>query len=192
MLARRRNETPMTGPTLMANLLTQARFPLTAVYCVFLFRGRYTPLILGPVFAAVVISDILDGKIARRCDVKTDFGAVLDVSADLFFILASLTTLCLQRLFPAWGIAAIGLKFLEFWITSRFAQSPDSAYFWFDLPGRCAVSIWYALPILIPIYAFYRPNAETAAVVSAILIPTAALSLVSGLRRIRKTISGRS
>lgn len=53
------------------------------------------------------LTDILDGYIARRFEVTSQFGAVLDSIADTFFFLVLVVTLILHYSFPFWMIAWI-------------------------------------------------------------------------------------
>lgn len=77
------------------NLVTVARLPLLVVLFVFLDSiWRY------PVFALIVLTDALDGWLARRLDQTTELGAVLDPAFDKIVAL-----LLFVILFPRTGLA---------------------------------------------------------------------------------------
>ncbi len=91
------------------NMLTILRILLIPVYLYF-FYARENILLAGGVFIAAGISDVLDGYIARKYDMSTKLGIVLDPIADklmTFTILISFTT---KGIIPAWILIAIGIK----------------------------------------------------------------------------------
>ena len=75
----------------LPNILTLARIGLTPVIALLPFIQGYIPkLIAFVVFLAAAISDIYDGKLARRRDQITDLGKLLDPLADKLLLLATL------------------------------------------------------------------------------------------------------
>ena len=74
----------------LPNKLTVLRILLVPVFMVFAAMGGYGTaacrpgmmLAAGVVFAAASITDYLDGQIARRCSMVTDFGKFADPLAD--------------------------------------------------------------------------------------------------------------
>jgi len=93
------------------NILTIFRILLIPVYLYF-FYSNYTNNILfaGLVFILAGISDVLDGYIARKYDMSTKLGVMLDPIADklmMFTILISFTT---KGIIPFWILIALGVK----------------------------------------------------------------------------------
>lgn len=93
------------------NMLTILRILLIPVYLYF-FYSNYTNNILfaGIVFILAGISDVLDGHIARKYDMSTKLGVILDPIADklmMFTILISFTT---KGIIPVWILIALGIK----------------------------------------------------------------------------------
>ena len=70
------------------------------------------------VYGLCIVSDVLDGYIARKCSACTKFGEVLDSSADtIFFIVIVVRFLSLRKLenyFIYWIIAICIIKVLSF------------------------------------------------------------------------------
>ena len=66
-------------------------------------------------FAAVVASDVLDGRLARRLGLSTVFGRFLDHGADIFFILFALGW------FAAWGWVTAWLPAVIAWAFALYA-----------------------------------------------------------------------
>lgn len=56
-------------------------------------------------FAAAMLTDQVDGWLARRSGTSTDFGKILDPVADKILVLA--TMIVLVPVFPAWMVAVI-------------------------------------------------------------------------------------
>jgi CDP-diacylglycerol--glycerol-3-phosphate 3-phosphatidyltransferase len=67
------------------NVLTVARLVLVPVFLALLFLAPHDPLgrlAATTVFTAAVLTDLFDGKIARKYDIVSDFGKLWDPIAD--------------------------------------------------------------------------------------------------------------
>lgn len=122
-------------PTLnLANVLTVLRLVLVPVFVVALFAGdvagadtsdgldvspwRY---VATAVFAVAALTDRLDGWVARRFDLVTDFGKIVDPIADKALIGAALLGLSVLGELPWWFTAVIlgrelAVTLLRFWV----------------------------------------------------------------------------
>lgn len=86
----------------LANMITSSRFvfaalllfaiPFSAFFWVFYWLG--------------VVSDILDGLIARKMRIESETGAKLDSLADLTFMVVILIVILRNSLLSAWGLCA--------------------------------------------------------------------------------------
>lgn len=90
------------------NILTIIRFLLIAPIVVAIVQQNY-------LFAFIIltisgITDILDGAIARKYEVISTFGKLLDPLADKLTQLAVLTTLTLTAIIPFWILAIVFIK----------------------------------------------------------------------------------
>jgi CDP-diacylglycerol---glycerol-3-phosphate 3-phosphatidyltransferase len=100
----------------LPNQLTTARFGLTAVFVVVLSSDwRFGHIVGLIVFIAAGITDYLDGDIARKRQLVTDFGRLMDPLADKIMIAAAFICLVPLHAFPAW--VAILIISREFAIT---------------------------------------------------------------------------
>lgn len=73
------------------NLLTVARIAITPVVAFLPFIDGYWPkLACFVVFVTAAVTDVIDGRIARRDNLITDFGKTLDPLADKLLLLATL------------------------------------------------------------------------------------------------------
>jgi phosphatidylglycerophosphate synthase len=74
------------------------------------------------IFALAVVTDIIDGIVARKLNVCSSFGSYFDVAADFLLIFVVFITFLLDGLYPIWLLFLIGFMFFQFIITSRLKQ----------------------------------------------------------------------
>ena len=82
------------------NLITIAR--LIAVPLIVLLIGQGSWGLAFTVFVAAGISDAVDGFIARRFDMRSEFGAYLDALADKALLVSIYVTLSVTGVLPGW------------------------------------------------------------------------------------------
>jgi len=87
------------------NLITLARLLMVPVIAVLLSNHAYTAAFW--LFLAVGVSDGLDGFIARRCNVTSAAGALLDPVADKMVIMTCAFVLACNGLLPIWLAAPL-------------------------------------------------------------------------------------
>lgn len=81
----------------LPNKLTLLRFALVPVFMVFMYTSNpYSGLIALVVFAVASFTDFLDGSIARKHNMVTDFGKFMDPLADKLLTTVALIYLCLN------------------------------------------------------------------------------------------------
>ena len=81
----------------LPNKLTLLRFALVPVFMVFMYTpSAYSYLIALIVFAVASFTDFLDGSIARKYNMVTDFGKFMDPLADKLLTTVALIYLCLN------------------------------------------------------------------------------------------------
>jgi len=106
----------------VANGLTVLRLVLIPVFVVFLLRGgaldRFVAFV---VFVIASVTDLLDGRIARKHGLITDFGKIADPIADKALIGSALIGLSLLGELPWWITGLIlfrevGVTLLRFWV----------------------------------------------------------------------------
>lgn len=93
----------------LANKLTMLRVVMVPLFVVFMSVGAIPLNYLWAlvVFAIASITDLLDGKIARKYDMITDFGKFLDPLADKILVAAALVCFTQLGWTPAWVTALI-------------------------------------------------------------------------------------
>ncbi len=92
----------------IANRLTMLRIVLTFVFMFFLFvHGFWAKVFALVVFIIAAISDYLDGMIAKKKNMITDFGRLMDPIADKILVLAAFATFVQLQLIEAWMFVII-------------------------------------------------------------------------------------
>ncbi len=109
----------------LPNRLTVMRLllvPVIMVFILFQIIGQpWSNIVAAALFLAASLTDMLDGKLARKYDLITDFGKFLDPLADKFLVIGAMLSLCsvtdgiYQRLLI---IATIIVVFRELAVTS--------------------------------------------------------------------------
>lgn len=92
----------------LPNKLTVSRIILTFVFMVFVFlHGLIFKIIALLIFALASLTDFYDGYIARRDNLITNFGKIMDPIADKLLVLAAFLTFVQLHVIPAWMIVLI-------------------------------------------------------------------------------------
>ncbi|WP_425466476.1 CDP-diacylglycerol--glycerol-3-phosphate 3-phosphatidyltransferase [Prauserella muralis] len=118
----------------VANLLTLSRLVLVPLFILALFTAdgadpawRY---VATAVFAVAALTDRVDGWVARKYGLITDFGKIADPIADKALIGAALVGLSLLGELPWWvtiviAVRELGVTLLRFWVI-RYGVIPAS------------------------------------------------------------------
>ncbi|MCB8822078.1 CDP-alcohol phosphatidyltransferase family protein [Microvirga rosea] len=87
------------------NFITIARLIIVPFLIVMIMQGRWeTAFVL---FVAAGISDAADGFIARRFDMRSEFGAYIDPIADKALLVSIYVTLAVVAAIPGWLAIAV-------------------------------------------------------------------------------------
>jgi CDP-diacylglycerol--glycerol-3-phosphate 3-phosphatidyltransferase len=163
----------------VANVLTVSRLVLVPVFLLTLFAGGGHAtgwrVVATAVFTVASITDNLDGRLARKLGLVTDFGKIADPIADKALIGAALVGLSLLGELPWWVTVVIatrevGVTLLRFWVI-RYGVIPASK------GGK-----WKTLTQIVAIGLFLLPLPPAADVVSWLVMGVAlVLTVVTGL-----------
>lgn len=157
------------------NILTVARFFLIPIIVVFIFQNQF---LLAIIFLTISgLTDVLDGFIARKYNLITNFGKLIDPLADKLTQVSVLTALALKQILPIWILAIVILKefcmiagasFLygkELVVSSRWYGKLATVLFYLAIVCSLFIGIWngfatnpeYNLPTLanLDIYIYY-------------------------------------
>lgn len=156
------------------NALTSVRLILGLTFCLYPASWRL------PLIIASLLTEYLDGALARRFQAQTRLGVFLDPIADKIFVFAVLLTLTWDNSIAPWELA---------WIVARDIIV-TGAVIWFTLtkelgrirgmqpamPGKIATTLQFGL--LIVLAAGYRWD--------PLIYATGLMSLLAGLDYIRR------
>lgn len=147
------------------NLITTSRIIMAFLFVYTITEqfiyGHEKNIFLIILFFAICISDLIDGRIARKTNSVSVLGAKLDVSADLLYIILSYVALININILPLWFLGFICLKFSEFVITSKFMKNYNKSSdnpFVFDKVGRAMAAIFFIIPGIVCIYECFDAN----------------------------------
>jgi len=90
------------------NTLTVIRLGLIPVFIWFYHIGEPTTALI--IYLIAGVTDILDGYIARRFNMMTKLGTMLDPLADKLMLIAALGCLTYSKLIPNWVLYVVLLK----------------------------------------------------------------------------------
>lgn len=92
----------------LPNKLTILRIILVAVFMFFLFsKGVVMKSLALITFLVASFTDILDGYIAKKHNMVTDFGRLMDPIADKILVLSAFLAFVEMELIPAWMVVII-------------------------------------------------------------------------------------
>ena len=107
------------------NLITIARLIMVPLIVVMIGQGRWGPAFV--VFAAAGVSDAVDGFIARRFNMRSEFGAYLDALADKALLVSIYVTLSVTGVLPGWLailVVSRDLMIISAILVSRLMERP--------------------------------------------------------------------
>lgn len=136
----------------LPNILTVIRFALIPVFCITFFGGgphRYIYAAL--VFSLASATDVLDGYIARRYNLITNFGKIADPLADKSMQICALFCMQIADIIPNWVVLAVIVKELVMLVggiilyTSKVIVSADKY-------GKLATVVFYISIVLLIVF----------------------------------------
>ena len=92
----------------IANKITISRIVLTFVFMIFLsMNGLWPKIVSLLVFIAAALSDLLDGRIAQKRNMVTDFGKLMDPIADKILVLSAFIAFVQMQIIASWMVLII-------------------------------------------------------------------------------------
>lgn len=132
------------------NILTLIRIPLTVLFIISFDNGNRVLLLF--ILSIIILTDFIDGKIARKFNINSRLGSILDPYCDLFFVLCTSILFNIYDLIPTTYTFILIFKFAEFNITSYYAgMSSNKIPFMFDKVGRVVTALYQGVPFVIVI-----------------------------------------
>lgn len=122
------------------NTLTVLRFILIPFILYYIFTGNY---LLGFIFFTLSgITDILDGTIARKFNLISNFGKLMDPLADKLTQISVLASLVIKDIIPIWILIIVVLKEFVMIMGASFLYGKDVVVYskWY---GKLATVLFY-------------------------------------------------
>ena len=122
------------------NILTILRFIFIPIILYFIFTGNY---VLGIVFFTISgVTDVLDGFIARKFNLVSHFGKLMDPLADKLTQISVLACLVKVEIIPFWILVIVILKELLMVVGASFLYGKDVVVYskWY---GKLATVLFY-------------------------------------------------
>lgn len=122
------------------NILTIFRFLFIPIILYYIFTKNYLCAFIF--FTISGITDILDGFIARKFNLISNFGKLMDPLADKLTQISVLTSLVLVKIIPSWILVIVFLKELIMVIGASFLYGKDVVVYskWY---GKLATVLFY-------------------------------------------------
>ena len=90
---------------LFLNFLTYSRIVLTPLIIYLILNDSF--LLAGLIFGYCSISDVADGKIARKFKLVSEHGNYMDPLADKILMIGTLSALLFLNIIPLWAFSVI-------------------------------------------------------------------------------------
>ena len=130
------------------NILTIIRFLFIPVIVLYIFTGNY---ILAFIFFTISgLTDIADGFIARKFNLVSNFGKLMDPLADKLTQIATLASLVFTNIIPIWILLIVLLKEFIMICGASFLYGKDVVVYskWY---GKLATVLFY-LAIVVTLF----------------------------------------
>jgi len=159
------------------NILTMLRIILAPFFMIFLLNDKY--LVAFIILLIASITDFLDGMLARKLNMQTQFGRILDPIADKVLILVSMLALLIKFHFPLWiGLIIILRDFLIVCGGALIIYKKKQQYLAPSILGKTS-TVFQLLSMLIYIVASL--NGYYALWIDILLYLTVIITVLSGL-----------
>lgn len=122
------------------NILTIIRFLLIPIIVLYIFSGNF---ILAFVFFTLSgLTDIADGFIARKFNLISNFGKLMDPLADKLTQISTLASLAIVHIIPIWILVIVLLKEFVMIVGASFLYGKDVVVYskWY---GKLATVLFY-------------------------------------------------
>jgi cardiolipin synthase (CMP-forming) len=176
------------------NIITIARLIMVPLIVVLIGQGRWG--LAFTVFVAAGISDGVDGFIARRFNMRSEFGAYLDALADKALLVSIYVTLSVTGVLPGWlaiVVVSRDLMIISAILVSWLMQRPVAIKPMFVSKLNTGAQIAFAALVLgMKAFTLDAPALHTAGMVlvAALTMVSAAAYLARWMRHMANDLDG--
>ncbi len=170
----------------LPNFITALRFALIPLFIRIFFSSLEKSLLYSIlIFILAGITDVLDGYIARKYNIVTKWGQIMDPLADKLMQLSVLVCFTIKRLIPMWVVIIYGIKeFLMIFGGIFLYTKKDKMVLPANLYGKAATVIFYFAILAIAFNSAYGRLLITVAIL--LTLYAFVQYVVIGIKRIRK------
>lgn len=134
----------------LANILTMSRIALVPIYLILFYSSFENRLLYsGIILILSGITDLLDGYFARKYNMVTKLGTMLDPIADKLTTFSVLISFASIKLIPIWILIVLGLKEFALIIGGGFLYYLENKAIPANMFGKTATLLFYITVILI-------------------------------------------
>jgi cardiolipin synthase (CMP-forming) len=135
------------------NSLTALRLVLVPVFLIIFFSDLPNSFLIAVlVFLAAGLTDILDGYIARKYNMITKWGSILDPLADKLMSLTVLLSLTIKNIIPGWVLLIIGIKEILM-IAGAAVMFKRGANISAQVYGKASTALFYVAIIVLEMFS---------------------------------------
>lgn len=160
----------------LPNWLSLFRLALVPVLIIVYFSNlEYANVYAMVIYAIASLTDVLDGKIARKYNQTTKLGRILDPLGDKVMTFSVLLCITIDRIIPIWAVVIFVIKELlmvigGFILLKRSSDMPPSNYF-----GKCSTVVFFLVCVYLALFKNTPPVVATVLISIALLVTLAAL-----------------
>lgn len=134
----------------LPNKLTLGRIIAVPFFIALYMTGYYLPALV--LFILASLTDMLDGKIARKYNLVTNFGKIMDPLADKILVYSAFCLMVGDGLIPAWMLIIILAR--EFLMAGmRTVAASEGIVIAADMSGKIKTVLQM---VAVPLLIFYR------------------------------------
>ncbi len=147
------------------NILSLFRICLVPVFAVVYFLGgQFSKAFAALIYALASLTDVLDGKIARKFNQVSKLGRILDPLGDKLMTFTVLLCITISKVIPIWAVIIFVVKELLMTIGGmiilrKINDMPPSNYF-----GKVSTVVFFVICVVLMLFDF--PEKTAAALIS--------------------------
>jgi CDP-diacylglycerol--glycerol-3-phosphate 3-phosphatidyltransferase len=181
----------------MINLVTLVRLPFTIVFLLFTkiyIVGERTNFGFYAIIISFIImlTDYIDGKLARKYHSVSEIGQSLDVYSDFIYISSALILFNKYHIIPIYFTCIVIYKFLEFLLFSKILKRKTAGNkngkYYYDRLGSIVSAAYYAVPTLQLFLLLFRFD-NACIFMHNILLLISAVTFIASFNKIKYNIS---
>ena len=135
---------------LLPNILTLIRLCLVPVFIYAYYRFASAPQIALAIYTAAMLTDALDGYLARRMGCESRLGAIIDPLADKLMTLSAISCLCFSGKVPYLALYLVAAKEILM-IFGAFISLRSGIEVKAGMPGKIATALFtLSIALVIP------------------------------------------